>query len=373
MRRASVARVSAAPAAQAVRASTRGRVDRVEAAWLPILQTGVAAALAWVIAQQLVGPRPFFAPVAAVISLGLARGQPRRRAVELALGVAVGIGVADLVVRVIGSGAVQIAAVVSLTMAVALFVGAGNILVNQAAVSAILVMTLPTTAGGAVTDRFVDALIGGAMALLLSQVLFPQNPVKIVARAAAPVLQQLATALGEAERAMIERDPQPARDALERARALDDGMASFYDAVALARETSHLSPPRRSMRGHLEQYADAARQVDFAVRNTRVLARSVVAALRRGAEFDPSLAASVATLRDTVLHLRDDLSARSNPEETRRLAIRAAQQATQVIGGRERLGSITIVGQVRATAIDLLRSSGLDEESAQRAIDADPV
>ena len=58
----------------------RVRVLRATAATL--LQTGVAAGLAWYLAHNLLHHRSaFFAPVAAVIALGLAPGNRTRRAV----------------------------------------------------------------------------------------------------------------------------------------------------------------------------------------------------------------------------------------------------------------------------------------------------
>ncbi len=61
----------------------------------PILQTSVAASLAYFLAAVVLGSeQPFFAPIAAVVTLGLAPGQRGRRALEVALGVAVGLGVA---------------------------------------------------------------------------------------------------------------------------------------------------------------------------------------------------------------------------------------------------------------------------------------
>ena len=65
--------------------------------WLQILQTAVAAA--WFLAVLLLGlDRPTFAPIAAVICLGLAVGERARRAVELTLWVAFGVAIADLLV-----------------------------------------------------------------------------------------------------------------------------------------------------------------------------------------------------------------------------------------------------------------------------------
>ena len=56
--------------------------------------------------------------------------------------VAVGLMVADLIVIALGVGAVQIGVVVALAMAAAVFFAERSLLVNQAAISAILVVVL---------------------------------------------------------------------------------------------------------------------------------------------------------------------------------------------------------------------------------------
>ena len=66
----------------------------------------IAAGVAWFVAEDVLGhPTPFFAPVAAVVSLGTSYGQRLRRVAEVTLGVAIGVFGADLLVSVIGSGA----------------------------------------------------------------------------------------------------------------------------------------------------------------------------------------------------------------------------------------------------------------------------
>jgi uncharacterized membrane protein YgaE (UPF0421/DUF939 family) len=115
----------------------------------PILQTSVAASLAYFLATVVLrNEQPFFAPVAAVVTLGLAPGERGRRALEVALGVVVGLGVADVIVRIIGVGAAQIGVVAALAMAAAVFFGERTLLVNQAAISAILVVVLQPPESG---------------------------------------------------------------------------------------------------------------------------------------------------------------------------------------------------------------------------------
>src|SRR5262249_36390135 len=89
------------------------RYAALRAGALPILQTAIAAGAAWFLAHDVIGhTTPFFAPISATIVLGLAPGRRIRRAIEMAFGVALGIGLGDVLVNVIGSGAVQITVVV---------------------------------------------------------------------------------------------------------------------------------------------------------------------------------------------------------------------------------------------------------------------
>src|SRR4051812_3048374 len=170
-------------AAERWRASLEIRRERFALAARPILHTALAAAGAWLVAKHVVGhEQPFFAPVSAVITLGVTVGQRRRRAIEVAVGVALGIGVADGLVAAIGTGAAQIALVVALAMVAALIVGGGSLLATQAAISAVLVATLQPPDGGITPDRFYDALVGGAVALLVSSLVFPIDPVGVVRR-----------------------------------------------------------------------------------------------------------------------------------------------------------------------------------------------
>ena len=169
--------------------------DRLRTSVWSVLQAAVAASLAYFVAEVLVGhARPFFAPIAAVVCLSVTFGQRNRRAVELVIGVAVGLMVADLLVLVIGNGTLQIAVVVLFAMAAAVSFGGGTMLVNQAAVSAVLVVVLQPPEDVFSPERFVDALIGGGVALAINY-LFPINPERLVERAATPVFDELVAVL----------------------------------------------------------------------------------------------------------------------------------------------------------------------------------
>src|ERR1044072_4663633 len=164
-------------AAERSRVSMRTRLGRLKLAWRSVLQAGVAAGVAWGGATTGFGhPLPFFAPVAAIITLGLTISERGRRAFEVAIGVAVGIAVGDLLVLAIGVGAAQLALVVMLAIAIAIFLGSGQMMANQAAVSAALVATIQPPTHGVTFARFLDALTGGAAALVVSGLVLPIQP-----------------------------------------------------------------------------------------------------------------------------------------------------------------------------------------------------
>src|SRR5687767_9108471 len=102
------------------------RLQRLRASALTLVQAAVAAALAWWVGTEIFsGPPPFFAPVAALITLALSGGGRGRRAFEIAAGVTVGIAVADTLVYLLGSGVWQLALIVPLSMAAGVLLDAG--------------------------------------------------------------------------------------------------------------------------------------------------------------------------------------------------------------------------------------------------------
>jgi uncharacterized membrane protein YgaE (UPF0421/DUF939 family) len=343
--------------------------ERLWANVWPILQTSVAAGLAYFLAAVVLGnEQPFFAPVAAVVTLGLALGERGRRAVEVALGVAVGLAVADVIVRAIGVGAAQIGVVVGLAMAAAVLLGERRLLVNQAAISAILVVVLQPPESGFSPDRFFNALVGSGVALAINY-LFPVNPEHLVERAARPIFEELAAALEEIAGALKDGDLEQAETVLERARELDDRVRSFDEALSAGYETARLSPTRRRSLKHLELYAGASIRIELAVLNTRVLARGAANALRRGAAVPPSVPEAVLDLSRAVRALAEYLEESEGAEEARRFALEAARGATEALKERHDLVISVLVGQVRSMAVDLLRSTGMNQAQALAALE----
>jgi uncharacterized membrane protein YgaE (UPF0421/DUF939 family) len=352
-------------AAERSRLSVREGLQRLRDAWRPIIQIAAAATVAWLIATGLVGhTSPFFAPVAAIITLGITQGERGRRAFELALGVTLGIAVADGLALVIGTGAAQLGFVLVLAMSAAVFLGSGQILATQAAVSAALVITLQPPSEGISFARSIDGLIGCAVALIANAVVLPADPLKMLRRGAEPVLDELAAVLEDVAEALRHRDLERAEGSLLRARDIDRLSVRFDQAVEVSRQTARMTASRRGTRGVVDVYAEAAEQIDFAVRNVRVLARGAIRAVRLQENVPPEIADAVADLAAATRALEQSLED-GDSGEVRSHALRAAARATRVLEQTGNLSVNVIVGQIRSAAVDLLRATGCSDEQAR--------
>jgi uncharacterized membrane protein YgaE (UPF0421/DUF939 family) len=355
-------------AAERSRLSMRQRFERLALASRSIAQIAVAASAAWIVAVEVLGhPRPIFAPISAVIVLGLSAGRRLERAIELALGVALGLAIADLLVRVTGVGAWQIALILLLAMSTAVLLGSGQLFASQAAVSSILVATLPPGSGVSF-GRFFDSLAGGVVAIVVSLLVLPARPLVLLRRAAAPLLDELAATLEEIATALDARDRAAAEHALERARHIADLEAPFEDAVTAGRETARFAPPMRGQRDRVASYAIAAAHIDLAVRNVRVLARAATRAFALDENVPPGMGDALRDLAAAVRALREAIEDPSRIAAVREAALRAAGRATHVLEQTGNLSVSVLVGQVRSTASDLLRATGMDYDEASRAV-----
>jgi uncharacterized membrane protein YgaE (UPF0421/DUF939 family) len=326
----------------------------------PIVQTAAAAVAAWYLAKLLVSEeQPVFASIAAVIALGATHGRRDERALELIGGVVLGISVADLLVRVIGTGPLAVGLLVVLAMSAAVLLGGGPLLVTEAAVSAILLASLePASTELLSADRLIEALVGGGVAFAVSSLAFPLDPHLHVGRAAQSVFSELGRGLEELATALDTGDRERAAAALVAARGLDGPVRELEEALETGRETARSSPLRRPARTELSRYARGVRHVDFAVRNTRVLARHVLRFLRTGERAPRELSEAVRELALAVWALAAEFEDTARTTELRLHVARAASHALATHDPtRNDLALTEIVGQVRSTAIDLLRAS----------------
>lgn len=351
-------------------AAVRERFHRVRAVGGLAVQAGLAAALSWFVAHELLHvSQPVFAPISAVSTLAASVGQRLRRTVELIVGVTVGVLIGDLLLLVIGTGWWQLALIVVLAIVVALFLAGSAAVVIQAGATAVLIATLSPSIRDLEIPRFVDALVGGGVALLVTAVLLPLNPLRVLNRAARPALDLLVAQLDATAGALAERDAARARTARSELRQNKGPLKAFIEATQGAREASTLSPVYwNQRRGPVGRYAQAAEPIDRAMRNSGTLIRRSVTLIEDREPIPEPLPRAVADLAEAVRLLKRQFAAGDEPDRARKQALRAVETAGHAYREGVGFSGAVAVAQVRTTVSDLLVASGLSQEDANRQV-----
>jgi len=348
------------------RTSMSTRLDRWRGKRWAIAQCAVAAGVAWWLAADVLGHQtPFFAPVAAVVSLGTSYGQRLRRVAEVTVGVAVGVFGADLLVQLLGTGGWQIALVVGLAMSVALLLDGGQVFVIQAAVQSIVITALVPAPGAAFT-RWTDALVGGAVALVAATVV-PAAPLRRPREEAAKVLRKVRDLLQAASDVMVDGDVDRALRLLAEARATDPLIRELQDAADEGLDVVASSPFRVRHGPGLRKMAELVEPLDRSLRSTRVLVRQVAVAAYRRQPVPHAYSVLTAELAAAVEVVITELDA-DRLAVAARPALLAVGAATGEVERTDDLSSEVVLAQVRAVVADLLIITGLDAFEATDAL-----
>ena len=348
------------------RLSARNRFDRLRSRGFLIVQSAVAAGLAWWVATDVFGHRsPFFAPVVAVVCLGVSYGQRLRRVFEVAVGVAVGVFTADLFVQLAGSGPWQITAVVLVAMAISTLLDGSPVVVTQSAVQSAVIVALVATPGQAL-NRWTDALIGGGVALVAASVV-PQAPLRRPRVAAAQVVRKIGELLRRAAESAHQGDVEGAAEVLASARGTESLLRELRTAADEGLSVLTSSPFKRHHARGVRKMVDLVEPLDRAMRSTRVLVRRVTIAVGRGESMPPGYEELLLDLASATDVMGRALSENASPEVGRPALLEVAA-ATGEVPRTPSLATETVLAQIRSTVVDLLQVTGLDVDAAIAAL-----
>jgi uncharacterized membrane protein YgaE (UPF0421/DUF939 family) len=364
--------VRTGPSAVRVQVAARARQgwSRVRSAFVPVLQAVVAAGIAYAIAFSVLGhSAPFFAPVSAWVALGFTADRDLRRVAELAVGVAIGVGLGDLVVHGIGTGAWQVAVVLFAAAMVARFLDRGPMLTTQAGVQAIVIVGLPAvSAAGGPLGRWTDALVGGLVALAVAA-LTPSDPRRRPRAQGRAAVEELAGLLRMVARGMRTGSAADVEDALVRGRASQPALDEWQDAAASARDLARVSPAARRHRTELLWVGQSAVRVDRAVRNARVLARRSLATVQAEQPHDLG---PVADAVDRAALASDALAAAlgsgTEPLRAREELLTLAAELDPFTVTPDDWQAQSLLLLVRSLVVDLLEASGVDARTARETL-----
>ena len=330
-----------------------------------IAQIGVAVLVAWLVAKNVLGhPTPFFAPVTAILCLGLTYGQRLRRMAEVTIGVAIGVRRRPRGPRA-GNGAWQMALVVVIAMSIAVVLSSGQLLVIQAGVQAVFIVALVADQSAALS-RWLDALVGGVVALVIGAIA-PTSPIRRPRAEAARTVRDVASTLRDVVAALRRRDRALAEAALRESRALEGQLTELRTAAAEGVAVVRQSPLLRSHAPMALAASNLVVPLDRCVRNLRVLARRASVAVARQEVVPEHYVDLVAALADAADDLARVLDEHATPSAARGVLERVAGLSARVDAGAG-LSAEMIRGQVRSMVVDLLVVAGLDDDEALQLV-----
>lgn len=331
-----------------------------------IAQCSLAAGVAYALARYLFAvPVPLFAPVAAMVCLGMTYGQRLRRAVEITVGVAVGAFFGEAFFHLFGMGTWQVVAIVAAAMSAATLLGAGTLIVTQAGIQGLIIALLSgqtSTAFG----RWFEALIGAATALVLATV-SPSSALLRPRAGAADVLTRLSGLLIATASALRDRDEPAVQRALDGARETDAALTALRGHAADAREITRLTPWYRHRRADVLTISAQLPLVDRAVRNARVLIRRALASVQVGETVPEAYLTAMLDLAAVVDTVADGVRAAALDPRLPAAVVHVASETLDPAPGAE-LSAEVIRAQVRSMLVDLLEVLGVDTPTAQQAV-----
>ena len=367
-------RVSTREKLRVIDRSVLSRVNRIRARFVYIVQATIGAALAYWVAGDVVGhPQPFFAPISAVIILGMSGGDRMKKALEMSIGGIIGVAVGDLLFQIVGQGPFQIFFIVGAGLVVGSFLTKSPLVTNQIVFGAILIATIfPPTEGPGGLHRAIDAMIGSGIGLI-TIALIPNSPLVEARREVSKVLKIASSILADVTYGIRQQDPAVIRDAREAVRGTQDSVNTLLSAAQSGREASEVSPLLWASRRSIRSLERILMPVDNAVRGVRVLSRQALGLTEDRDKVSDEQVELLDELSEIMLAISELYSQGKQHGHDEAIEIPDLVQRLRIVGGRAGLDIIDkdgtlsaymILGQTRSLVVDMLMVCGLSRESA---------
>lgn len=352
----------------------RAGARRVRGAAFPMLESSVAAGLAWVLAAEIVGrPAPIVAPIAAWGALGFKPNRMPRQVAELGAGATLGVILGDIAARTQVIGPLQVVVLLMFAGLLARFLDNSDLFTVQTCINAVVVLGLSSfgmTAG--VQDRWIDALCGAGVAFVFA-VLMPRRPTTRAVRYVRSATTELAILLDMLAKAMRSGEPGALRELTGQRDALGKLVEESATTVRSARSVIKLNPTLRAFRAQANELSRDQRLIKRALATIDVIIRQAIGLSEDGEPGMASLSVPIAQFGKATHDIAGNIGAREAPLGARATLLEVASHAEpdQLVGpGGWR--SLVLAGIVNSLNVDLLQLTGLSRADARAALAPTP-
>lgn len=209
--------------------------------YLQIIKTALAAAVSWlVVTTWLHWPYPYFAPLAAILTVQATISESVKKAWQRLLGTIGGVVVSAIISQWMGLGAATIFIAIVTGMAISALLRLPPYISSQAAVSSLMVLAFSQSPGYGL-NRVTETIIGSVIGVLSNTFIFPPNSIAKAERHILTLSAQAARTLKNLGAAIESKDVDacsPLVDVTE----LEQATLKSLNSIKLAQESLVFNP-----------------------------------------------------------------------------------------------------------------------------------
>ncbi len=212
----------------------------------------------------------------------------------------------------------------------------------------------------------LNALVGAAVAVAVAFATTPRDPIRLVNEAIEPVLTWLAANVRAIASALRAGDTSAAGAAVSALNESDEDLQRLKEVVNQVRRSAvltHLSGK------DLAVYLSTAKEVNYAVRDIRTMARHAWwGVLRHGEPVPNGLPQMLETLADGLAVLRDEMHNDGQPHGARPLLVSAGRWVDVMRAQPLSMSAATVAASADAAVLDLLIATGVPDNDADQML-----
>jgi uncharacterized membrane protein YgaE (UPF0421/DUF939 family) len=324
--------------------------------WWPATQMAMAAGLAWLLSHTLLDSPAGYAPITAIVAMGLGRERRIWRSVVLIGGLLLGTVVAEIAGHALGVGWWQVGMVLGVSGLLAGLLFDKELAVTYATINAVVLYGIPGSEGWLPT-RVLDGILGVAAALVITFGVAPSRPHRQLAERLRTVADRAADGLELACEALRDGLDQRRPDAVRTASAqIDQELQRVTGTVEHALDLARWAPIRRLDADAVEGLVTSSSALVDALTTASTVVRLTDRALADEAAVGDELLGGVRLAGSAIRSLVDDIIAERRPDDSVAENCREAV-AAMMSEPADRAVVIAIQEEVRGLLDDLIEIS----------------
>jgi len=242
---------------------------------LQIVKTAFAAALSWFVATSLLhSESPYFAAVAAIITVQVTVADSVDKATQRIIGIMGGVLLSMLLGHWFRIGAVSIFFIILIGMAVAKAFRMNPQIISQVAISSLLVLAFGQTREGYGFERIFETILGSGIAVLINALIIPRNAIPEVEKSII-TYSNLSAATLVSLTALLDDNGAIRKTGRTEVDALIKEAEACRKALELAEQSLKYNPLLTPKRARLSQLTKSIHQLESITIQVRGIRRSL--------------------------------------------------------------------------------------------------